>query len=278
MSDEISATALPSKVGMMTFCLDRKDLWSGKFPISFSALNAAVKWHLPDSLQDVQHTRLEDSAGFARYAVTLNGVGNLGEISLRELPDKRFTELIITVPKPSRSPQWTDEEKFLIEAQPDRQSSLQIRYEIADRIAEEREGILKWQEIIFKKFLERLFSDPEIVQALIDFDTNNVTTQGDSYLEQRSREQMNPVILRQVITKHFSDSELRDLCFDLNIDYENLPGQGKGDKARELVAYVGRHNRIAELVKEVRSLRPNADWPNTMNDGSDSMMVSESIP
>jgi hypothetical protein len=91
---------------------------------------------------------------------------------------------------------------------------------------------------------------------------DGVTVQGDSYVEQRSIEQVNTAILRQIITTHFSDSELRDLCFDLNIDYENLPGQGKGDRARELVEYVRRHKRIAELVKEVRRLRPTVDWPN----------------
>lgn len=81
-------------------------------------------------------------------------------------------------------------------------------------------------------------------------------------MEQRSIEPVNTKLLRQIIATYFSDSELRDLCFDLDVDYENLPGQGKGDKARELVAHVGRHKRTAELVKEARRLRPTADWLN----------------
>ena len=89
-----------------------------------------------------------------------------------------------------------------------------------------------------------------------------VTIQGNSDVEQRSIEQVNPAVLRQMIATHFSDSELRDLCFDLAIDYENLPGHGKGDKVRELVAYVERYKRLAELVKEVRRLRPTIDWSN----------------
>jgi hypothetical protein len=66
--------------------------------------------------------------------------------------------------------------------------------------------------------------------------------------------------LRTLIIAHFNDGELRDLCFDLGIDYENLPGQGKSDKARELVAYVQRYERTDELVALCRRLRPNVAW------------------
>jgi hypothetical protein len=30
--------------------------------------------------------------------------------------------------------------------------------------------------------------------------------------------------LRQALDAHFNESELRDLCFALGVDYENLPG------------------------------------------------------
>ena len=53
--------------------------------------------------------------------------------------------------------------------------------------------------------------------------------------------------LRDILVTHFSDGELRDLCFDLGIDYESLPGEGKSAKARELVAYCQRRDRLAEL-------------------------------
>jgi hypothetical protein len=66
--------------------------------------------------------------------------------------------------------------------------------------------------------------------------------------------------LRQLLIKCFNDSELRNLCFDLHIDYENLNGIGKEDKVRELVAYCDRHGRIPELVEECRRLRPKVSW------------------
>ena len=53
-------------------------------------------------------------------------------------------------------------------------------------------------------------------------------------------------MLRQILAERFNEGELRTLCFDLGIDYENLPGQGKADKARELVAYFQRRGDIAK--------------------------------
>jgi hypothetical protein len=69
-----------------------------------------------------------------------------------------------------------------------------------------------------------------------------------------------PAELRKNLVKHFSDSELRDLCFDLVVDYDVLPGVGKGDKARELIAYLERRGRISELVEACRQRRPNESW------------------
>jgi hypothetical protein len=48
------------------------------------------------------------------------------------------------------------------------------------------------------------------------------------------------------------------LCFDLHIDYESLSGHNKADKARELIAFCLRHNRIAELLQKCAELHPDA--------------------
>jgi len=58
--------------------------------------------------------------------------------------------------------------------------------------------------------------------------------------------------LRQSLIESFDDNELRDLCFDLRIDYESLPGEGKSAKARELVTYCERHKRLDELHEAIR--------------------------
>lgn len=63
--------------------------------------------------------------------------------------------------------------------------------------------------------------------------------------------------LRKNLGDRFSESELRDLCFDLGIDYESLAGANKPDKARELVIHCERHDRLSDLVTAVEKLRPD---------------------
>jgi len=64
--------------------------------------------------------------------------------------------------------------------------------------------------------------------------------------------------LREVLVKRFSVEDLRTLCFDVGEEYEALPGEGKEGKARELVAFLGRRDRIPELEEKARRLRPDA--------------------
>lgn len=63
---------------------------------------------------------------------------------------------------------------------------------------------------------------------------------------------MDRVQLVKFIRDKFSDSELRDLCFELHIDYESLPGEGKAAKARELVSYCERRDRLPDLERTAR--------------------------
>ena len=66
--------------------------------------------------------------------------------------------------------------------------------------------------------------------------------------------------LRQNLIKYFGDTDLRDLCFDMDVDYQCLPGESKADKARELVTHLEHRSRIPELIKRCKELRPNVDW------------------
>ena len=69
--------------------------------------------------------------------------------------------------------------------------------------------------------------------------------------------------LRDLIDQHFNDEELRQLCFDLDIDAENLPGDTRIAKAQSLVAHCLRHNRLPQLGEKCRELRPAVEWPDT---------------
>ena len=70
---------------------------------------------------------------------------------------------------------------------------------------------------------------------------------------------MDRVQLVKFIRDKFSDSELRDLCFELHIDYESLPGEGKAAKARELVSFCERRDRLPELERTARHMLETAE-------------------
>ena len=63
--------------------------------------------------------------------------------------------------------------------------------------------------------------------------------------------------LRQKLIKHFNINELKDICFDLNIDYELLSGNNKADIVRELILHLDNRGRLGELVAIIRRERAN---------------------
>lgn len=70
--------------------------------------------------------------------------------------------------------------------------------------------------------------------------------------------------LHRLLTSRFNENELRTLCLYLKVDYEDLAGEGKTDKARELVAFLNRHDRLNDLFSEGSNLRPDIGWQNIL--------------
>jgi hypothetical protein len=62
--------------------------------------------------------------------------------------------------------------------------------------------------------------------------------------------------LHRFIGQHYDLEELRTLCFDLGIRYDDLGGEGIGAKARELVLLLGRCGRFDQLLIALRQSRP----------------------
>ncbi len=62
--------------------------------------------------------------------------------------------------------------------------------------------------------------------------------------------------LRRGITDTFSLDEIATACFDLGITYENLPGNTRDAKVRELIQYAVRHGILQDLVAYVHEARP----------------------
>ena len=66
--------------------------------------------------------------------------------------------------------------------------------------------------------------------------------------------------MRHNLNDYFSESELRELCFDLDVPFEDLDGRNKRDKALALIKYLERRGRLSELIALCRDLRPNVEW------------------
>ncbi len=74
---------------------------------------------------------------------------------------------------------------------------------------------------------------------------------------------MNRTQLRQILATRFDTTELRTLCFELDVEYSNLPGRSKAEKEQELIVYLERRQRLPDLVKVGQQLRPDIDWGDT---------------
>ena len=64
--------------------------------------------------------------------------------------------------------------------------------------------------------------------------------------------------LHHFLVDHFNLEELKTLCFNLGVEYEDLGGEGRSDKARELVKAMQRRTRLDHLVAHLSLARPEA--------------------
>ncbi len=88
-----------------------------------------------------------------------------------------------------------------------------------------------------------------------------------------SSESVNKPLLRQLIANHFDLEEIKMLCFDLNVDYENLTGDNKAGKTMSLVLYFNRRDNLFGLIQKLREERPRVDW-DMVEGHTESMEVS----
>ncbi|MBE2202333.1 MAG: hypothetical protein IAE79_27225 [Anaerolinea sp.] len=67
--------------------------------------------------------------------------------------------------------------------------------------------------------------------------------------------------LRQTLIRYFDKSDLHHLAADLGVEFDELPGATRSDKALALIDYLQRHGRLPDLITRCRQLRPHAAWP-----------------
>jgi hypothetical protein len=87
---------------------------------------------------------------------------------------------------------------------------------------------------------------------------DKISELGDTYIDsptankfQKTNTRINSEIdnsgLLRLITEKFSKEELRTLCFEYGMDFDDLSGEGKQAKARELILYLKRRDRLADF-------------------------------
>jgi hypothetical protein len=69
------------------------------------------------------------------------------------------------------------------------------------------------------------------------------------------------VLLHRILVTRYDVEELRTLCIQLSIAYGDLPGEGKSGRARELLSFLDRRQRIPELIVIGKRERPDIPWP-----------------
>lgn len=69
--------------------------------------------------------------------------------------------------------------------------------------------------------------------------------------------------IRDQMIQVFDKSELKTLCFDLGVAADDLPSETRTALAQSLVAYCYQRQRLPELLRLCRTLRPHVSWPQT---------------
>lgn len=66
--------------------------------------------------------------------------------------------------------------------------------------------------------------------------------------------------LREKIEQHFNLDDLRTVCYDLGVSFDNLPGDTLSRKSQELVDYCRRHNVVNTLISILMRTRPKVQF------------------
>ena len=64
-------------------------------------------------------------------------------------------------------------------------------------------------------------------------------------------------VLRRALLTGMDESELRAVCFELAVEWDDLGGKTKSDKVTELVTFLVRHGRTGQLTNYLRIHRPD---------------------
>ena len=122
-------------------------------------------------------------------------------------------------------------------------------------------GITIEQKAVISHALERLRNDAVAKRdAILMVKVQRMQARLNALVPKESNSGSTPPKLRELIEQYFNDDELKNLCFDLHIDYDNLPGETKSAKCRELISHCQRRGSTSDLTTELKRQRKNVSW------------------
>lgn len=86
------------------------------------------------------------------------------------------------------------------------------------------------------------------------------------------------VKLFEIFNTRCAISDLKELCFPLGIDTENIHVGKKGELARELTWYLIRRNMVEQLIEEGKRIRGDIDWSELEELCKDVLEKEETVP
>ncbi len=76
--------------------------------------------------------------------------------------------------------------------------------------------------------------------------------------------------LKQQIEYHFSKSEIKEICFELNLNLDTFSNKEntKTSIIIDLISYLERHNKTPDLINVCKKLRPNFNWDASLQENN----------
>lgn len=111
--------------------------------------------------------------------------------------------------------------------------------------------LLKWQHPVILRFQQPIEKQCNILSTLQIHTGNNIPKKSNDYPIVRISKSR----LKSIIESKFDKDDVIDLCFDLDVDYQNFHDQTRRGLARELVGHMIKLNRLDELIVQVLSKR-----------------------
>jgi hypothetical protein len=79
-------------------------------------------------------------------------------------------------------------------------------------------------------------------------------------LLQKNRDSYESAEIYEILSNRFNEEELKTLCLYLDVEFDDLASENFSGKARELVKYLNRRERLHHLVSEIKRIRPDISF------------------